>query len=72
MEVRPKKPISSEILSHVPRKDSYDKSHGSGNPHLQPGELQEAFRSLRVLHYQESVASAATAELVAEKPATSS
>jgi hypothetical protein len=42
MEVRPKKPISSEILSHVPRKDSYDKSHGSGNPHLQPGELQDS------------------------------
>jgi hypothetical protein len=47
---------------------------GPGNPEylLQPGELQEAFRSLRMLHYQERLASAATAELVAEKPATSS
>jgi SAM-dependent methyltransferase len=44
---------------------------GPRNPDylLQPGELQEAFRSLRVLHYQERLASAATAELVAEKPA---
>jgi tellurite methyltransferase len=39
---------------------------------LQPGELPEAFRSLRLRHYQERLASAATAELVAEKPATSS
>jgi tellurite methyltransferase len=46
---------------------------GPRNPDylVQPGELQEAFRSLRVLHYQERLASAATAELVAEKPAKS-
>src|SRR5262245_27873383 len=46
---------------------------GPRNPDylLKPGELQEAFRSLRVLHYRERLASAATAELVAEKPAAS-
>ena len=45
---------------------------GPRNPDylLQPGELQEAFRSLCLLHYQENLASTATAELVAEKPAT--
>ena len=44
---------------------------GPRNPDylLQAGELQEAFPSLRVLHYQENLASTATAELVAEKPA---
>jgi hypothetical protein len=26
------------------RRDTYDKTHGSGNPHLQPGELQKAWR----------------------------
>ena len=40
MEDRPKKPTAPEILSKVPRKDTYDKSHGAGNPRLQPGELQ--------------------------------
>jgi hypothetical protein len=39
---KPKKPTAPEILSQVPRKNSYDKSHGSGNPHLQPGELQDS------------------------------
>lgn len=43
-----------------------------GGPHnpdylLLPGELQQAFQSMRVLHYREDVASSATAELVAQK-----
>jgi hypothetical protein len=36
----PKKPTSAEILSKVPKKES---EHGSGNPHLQPGELRKAW-----------------------------
>jgi hypothetical protein len=44
MEDSPKKPTSAEILSQVPRKDTYNESHGSGNPHLQPGELQKVWR----------------------------
>jgi hypothetical protein len=43
MEDRPKKLTSAEILSQVPRKDTYDKTHGSGTPHLQPRELQKAW-----------------------------
>jgi hypothetical protein len=40
-EGKPKKPTSVDVLSQAPRRDSYDKEeHGSGNPHLQPGELQ--------------------------------
>jgi len=34
MDDRPKKATASEILSNVPKKDVYDKSHGSGDPHL--------------------------------------
>lgn len=34
-------PNSAEILSEAPRRDTYDKTHGSGNPNLQPGELQK-------------------------------
>jgi SAM-dependent methyltransferase len=42
---------------------------GPSNPCylLMPGELQQAFQSMRVLHYRENVASVATAELVAQK-----
>ena len=36
-----KKATSAEILSNVPKKDSYGPEHGSGNPHIQPGELQK-------------------------------
>lgn len=36
-----KNPTSAEILSKVPVKDQ---EHGSGNPHLQPGELHQAWR----------------------------
>ena len=34
MEDRPKKPTAPGILSQVPRKDPYDESHGSGDPHM--------------------------------------
>jgi hypothetical protein len=37
---KPKKPTAAEILSNAPRRDT----HGSGNPHLQPGELQKVWR----------------------------
>jgi hypothetical protein len=40
MADNPKKPTSAEILSQAPRRDTYGRVHGSGNPHLQPGELQ--------------------------------
>jgi hypothetical protein len=40
---KPKKPTAQEILAQVPRKDTYDKSHGSGPPHLNPGELQKVW-----------------------------
>ena len=43
---------------------------GPHNPSflLKPGELSNAFRSLEILHYVESVTGKATAELVARKP----
>jgi len=41
MEEKPRKPTSAEILSKAPRRDNYGPDHGSGNPHLQPGELQK-------------------------------
>jgi hypothetical protein len=44
MEDKPKKPTSAEVLSQAPRRDTYGPDHGSGNPHLQPGELQKAWR----------------------------
>jgi SAM-dependent methyltransferase len=34
---------------------------------LEPGELRDAFKSLQILHYRESVTEKATAELVARK-----
>ncbi len=43
---------------------------GPTNPNylLQPGELLQAFSSMRVLHYREHTAGRAVAELVAQKP----
>jgi len=38
-----KKPTSAEVLSQMPRRDPYGPDHGSGNPHLQPGELQKVW-----------------------------
>jgi len=43
MEEKPKKPTSAEVLSQAPRRDTYGPEHGSGNPHLQPGELQKVW-----------------------------
>jgi hypothetical protein len=42
-EGKPKQPKATEVLSEVPRKDTYGPDHGSGSPHLQPGELQKAW-----------------------------
>ena len=39
MEDKPKKPISVDVIANIPRKDNYS---GSGNPHLQPDELQNS------------------------------
>jgi tellurite methyltransferase len=46
-----------------------ERGGGPTNPKylLQPGELLHAFSSMRVLHYEESVAGKAVAELVAQK-----
>jgi hypothetical protein len=38
MEEKLKKPTSAETLSQALRRDTYGPDHGSGNPHLQPGE----------------------------------
>jgi hypothetical protein len=32
-----------DVLSQALRRDTYGKNHGSGNPHLQPGELQKVW-----------------------------
>ena len=47
MEDKPKQPTAPEVIANMPRRDTYSPEHGSGNPHLQPGELQdsEAWRS---------------------------
>jgi len=49
MEEKQKFPKATEVIANLPQRDTYDKSHGSGNPHLQPGELQgsEAWKSHR-------------------------
>jgi SAM-dependent methyltransferase len=46
-----------------------DRAGGPRNPAylLQPGELAQAFRVLRILHYRENARGNATAELVAQK-----
>ena len=40
---KPKKPLATEVIASMPRRDTYSPEHGSGNPHLQPGELQKAW-----------------------------
>jgi hypothetical protein len=47
MEDKPKKPTSAEVLANLAKRDTYGPEHGSGNPHLQPGELRnsEAWKS---------------------------
>ena len=42
MEEKPKKPTSAEMIANMPRRNTYSPEHGSGNPHLQPGELCES------------------------------
>jgi len=42
MEDRPKKPLSVDIIAQMPRRDTYDKGHGTGSPNLDPGELQNS------------------------------
>jgi hypothetical protein len=42
MEDKPKKPTSAEVIANMPRRDTYSSEHGSGNPHLNPGELQDS------------------------------
>jgi len=47
-EGKPKQPLATDVIANAPRCDTYSpKEHGSGNPHLQPGELQnsEAWKS---------------------------
>ena len=39
MEDTPKQPTSTDVIANMPRRDPYDKSHGS--PHLEAGELQK-------------------------------
>ena len=38
MEDKPKQPTSAEVIANMPRLDTYDKSHGSGNPHMNADE----------------------------------
>jgi hypothetical protein len=39
---KPKKPLATEVIANMPRRDPYSPEHGTGNPHLQPGELCES------------------------------
>ena len=39
---KPKQPLATEVIANMPRRDTYGPDHGSGNPHLQPGELCES------------------------------
>jgi hypothetical protein len=39
MEEQSKFPKATEVIANMPRRDTYDKSHGS--PHLEAGELQK-------------------------------
>jgi hypothetical protein len=32
-----------DVIANMPRRDTYDKSHGSGSPHLNPSELQKVW-----------------------------
>jgi len=38
MEDRPKQPTSAEVIANMPQRDTYSPEHGSGNPHLNPGQ----------------------------------
>jgi hypothetical protein len=38
-----KQPTAPEVIANMPRRDTYSSEHGSGNPHLQPGELQKVW-----------------------------
>ena len=40
---KPKKPLATDVIANLPRRDSYSPKHGSGNPHLEPGELQKVW-----------------------------
>jgi len=40
---KPKKPLATEVLANMPRRDTNSPEHGSGNPHLNPGELQKVW-----------------------------
>ena len=46
-ENKPKQPTATDVLANQPRRDNYATDKGGGNPHLQPGELQnsEAWKS---------------------------
>jgi hypothetical protein len=44
---KPKKPLATEVIGNMPRRDTYSPEHGSGNPHLQPGELQKVWHPAR-------------------------
>jgi len=39
-----KKPPATEVIANLPRRDNYAPDKGSGNPYLQPGELQTTCR----------------------------
>jgi hypothetical protein len=40
---KPKQPLATDVIANAPRRDTYSpEEHGSGNPHLQPGELQNS------------------------------
>ena len=38
MEEKQKFPRATEVIANLPQRDTYDKSHGSGNPHMNPDE----------------------------------
>jgi hypothetical protein len=43
-EGKPKQPLATEVIANAPRRDTYSpEEQCSGNPHLQPGELQKAW-----------------------------
>jgi hypothetical protein len=41
-EGKPKQPTAPEVIANMPRRDTYSPEHGTGSPHLQPGELQDS------------------------------
>jgi hypothetical protein len=42
-----KNPTSSEVLSNVPKKATYGPEHGSGNLHLNAGELRQIWHDAK-------------------------